>query len=380
MEAGLLELLLDVDATLLNQRQKVSAEPGDLGEREATFGDVDGLPGEMGRGGVAFGGGGVAVSALEAELEGDGADSGVDLERGVEAGIVVARQVGEELCGPGAAEAAVGGEAVVDAEGLADGEGDEHAAGAHALEVGVVLDTAEAVLIGEDVLADEDLMRADEGSGDDEAAAVVIEVGEKGGLGGGLFQAGELGAIGGGAYDADDRGHLPGGGADRGGVGVDGAGRGRGGTAETGACQGEEMATRGTACAPGKDVAAYVAVRPGEVAGGGGLGRAAVARGFAGRSAGGLRLALPPRGDRSLAVAEAFRLRMLRARGTEITRGRVGREGDQPGGMVAGREARGNDGSDCQHEEGKAKVTHRFLEVRSTRATSEYRSGLDLCR
>lgn len=135
-------------------------------------------------------------------------------------------------------------------------------------------------------------MRANEGSGDDEAAAVVVEVGEKCGLGGGLFQAGELGTIGGGAYDADDRGHLPRG-ADGGGVSVDGAGRGRGGMAETGACQGEEMAMGGTACASGKGVAAYVAVRPGEVAGGGGLGRAAVARGFARRSAGRLRPALP---------------------------------------------------------------------------------------
>ena len=79
VKAGLLELLFDVDFSLLHQRQKVAAQPGDLGEREAVLGDVDSLTGEVGRGGVAFGWGRVAIDVHQVLLEFDGADGGVDL-------------------------------------------------------------------------------------------------------------------------------------------------------------------------------------------------------------------------------------------------------------------------------------------------------------
>ena len=80
METGLLELLLDVDLALVDEGLEVGAEPGDLDAVEATFGDVDGLAGEVRGGGVAGGGRGVAVGAGEALLDGDGADGGVDLQ------------------------------------------------------------------------------------------------------------------------------------------------------------------------------------------------------------------------------------------------------------------------------------------------------------
>jgi hypothetical protein len=210
VEAGLLELFFDVDATILDEGKQVAAQPGDLGEREPTFGDVDGLTGEVGRGGVAFGGGGVAVSALEPELELDGADGGVDLQGGVEAVVVIAAEVGEELCGPGAAEAPVIGEAVVDAKRIVGGDGHEHAFGAHAVEVGVVLHAAEAVLVGEGVLPDEDLVGAEERSGDDETASVVVKGWEDDGTGGGILNAGQLRPVGGGADDADHGGLVAG--------------------------------------------------------------------------------------------------------------------------------------------------------------------------
>ena len=125
MEAGLLELLFDVDLALLDERQQVAAQPCDLGEGEAVLGDVDGLAGEMGRGGVAVGGSGVAVGAEEMLLELDGADGGVDLERRVEAGVVGAGHGGEKLRGPGAAVAAILREAFVDVQGAAGGDGDK---------------------------------------------------------------------------------------------------------------------------------------------------------------------------------------------------------------------------------------------------------------
>ncbi len=118
-----MELLFDVDLALLDERLQVGAEPCDLGEGEAVLGDVDGLAGEVGRGGVALGGCGVAVGAEKLLLELDGADGGVDLERGVEAGVVGAGQGGEKLRGPGTAVAAIVWEAVVDEEGSADGDG-----------------------------------------------------------------------------------------------------------------------------------------------------------------------------------------------------------------------------------------------------------------
>jgi hypothetical protein len=48
VEAGLLKLLFDIDFTLLNERQELASQPGDLRERKSMFGDINGLPGEMG--------------------------------------------------------------------------------------------------------------------------------------------------------------------------------------------------------------------------------------------------------------------------------------------------------------------------------------------
>ena len=53
MEAGLLELLFDVDLALVDEGLQVGAHPGDLREGEAAFSDVDGLAGEVRGGGVA---------------------------------------------------------------------------------------------------------------------------------------------------------------------------------------------------------------------------------------------------------------------------------------------------------------------------------------
>lgn len=48
VEARLLKLLFHIDLAFLNQREKVTAHPGDLGAGEAMLCDIDGLPGEMG--------------------------------------------------------------------------------------------------------------------------------------------------------------------------------------------------------------------------------------------------------------------------------------------------------------------------------------------
>ncbi len=161
VKAGLLEFFFNVDPAALDEGKKVSAEPGDLGKREAALGDVHGLSGEMGRGSIAFGWSGVAVGVLEPKLKLNGANGGVDLQRGVEVSVEVLGQSGEELRGPGPAEAPVIGEAVVDTERLACWKADEHSFEAHAIEVGVILHAAEAVLIGKLVLAEEDFVGAE---------------------------------------------------------------------------------------------------------------------------------------------------------------------------------------------------------------------------
>src|ERR1700722_8003647 len=184
VEAGLLELLLDVDLALLDERQEIAAQPGDLGHGEAVLGEVDGLAGEMGRGGVAFGGCGVAVDVDEVLLELDGADGGVDLQGRLEAGVELAGELGEEVRGPGTAVAAGDGEALVDLQAGGDGERDEEAFVAHAVEIGVILDAGETVAIGDLVLVEQDLVRALERRRNDESAALVVESGKENGRGG----------------------------------------------------------------------------------------------------------------------------------------------------------------------------------------------------
>ena len=203
VEAGLLEFFFDVYLTLLDEGEEVAAHPGDLGEGEAVLGDVYGLASEMGRGGFALSGGGVTVGAEEALLELDGADGGVDLEGGVELGVVRAGHGCKELGGPGAGVAAVCGKAVVDLQAGACRDGDEDPLFAHVEEVVVVADAVEALAVGDLVLADEDLVGAFECVRDDEVAALVVERGQDDGSGGGVFDALQLRSFGGGPDYAD---------------------------------------------------------------------------------------------------------------------------------------------------------------------------------
>jgi hypothetical protein len=204
VKAGLLELLFDVDLAFLNKRKKVAAHPGDLSAREAVLGEVDGLAGEMRRGGVTVGGSGVAVDAHEMLLELYSADGGVDLQRSVEAGVVSAGEISKKTSGPGAAEAAIRREAIVDLHRAIDGEGDEQSLAAHVAEIFVVLDAVEAVTVGDCVLAEKNFAGALERRRNDEAAALVIERGEDDWSGSLCFRAVQLGPGYRGPDDADD--------------------------------------------------------------------------------------------------------------------------------------------------------------------------------
>jgi hypothetical protein len=203
VEAGLLELLFDIDLALLHEREKIAAHPGDLGEGEAVLRDIDGLPGEVRGCGVTFGRRGVAVDVHQVLLELDGADRGVDLQIGVEVGVVRAGQRGEELRGPRAAIATVGWQTLVDFEGTADWNGNQKPLVTHVEEGVVVLDAVQAVVVSHKILVDEDLVGAFESRRNDETAPLVIERGQDDGGRGCIFDTLELRPFGSGADDAD---------------------------------------------------------------------------------------------------------------------------------------------------------------------------------
>src|ERR1700733_1140284 len=80
VKAGLLELLFNIPLALLHERQKVTSQPGNFGEGETVFCDVDGLAGQVRRRYVALSRRGVAVDAHQMLLKFDGADSRINLK------------------------------------------------------------------------------------------------------------------------------------------------------------------------------------------------------------------------------------------------------------------------------------------------------------
>ena len=74
-----MELLFDIDLSLLHKRQKIAAQPRNLGEREPMLGDIDSLTRQVRGSGVSFGWRGVPVDVHEVLLKLDGAYSRVNL-------------------------------------------------------------------------------------------------------------------------------------------------------------------------------------------------------------------------------------------------------------------------------------------------------------
>jgi hypothetical protein len=170
VEAGLVELLFHIDLAGGLKRQQPGAHPGKLREGHAFFADVDGGAGEVRGGDIAVGGGGVAVHLEESALELDGTDGGVDLKRVVEARVVAAREVSEEVGSPRAAVAAVGGQIGIDAQRIAGGDGDDVSAGLKLVELDVVFDADQAFGFVALVLTHEGFERAAHGRDKADAA------------------------------------------------------------------------------------------------------------------------------------------------------------------------------------------------------------------
>ena len=188
VEAGLVELLFDVDPAGGLQGQEPGTHPGQFRKRHAFFADVDGGAGEVWGGDVAVSGGGVAIDGDQGALKFDGAHGGVDLQGAMEAGVVAARQVSEETRCPGTGIAAIGGQVGIDAERGAGREGNDVSAGLELVELGVVLDADQAFGLIPLVLSGEGLQRPTQrrnkvnaGDGRDGGAGVDGLSGEVGG-------------------------------------------------------------------------------------------------------------------------------------------------------------------------------------------------------
>lgn len=170
VEAGLLELFLDVDEAGELLGEKPVAHPGNFAAGHAVFGDVDGAAGQVGADDVAFGGGGIAVAMHEVGLVFDSADGGADEEGVAELLGVGVGEVGEEGRGPGPAVLVGVGQLLVDVERGRDRHRDEEALGDATGEVVFVEDAFEAVGFGALVLAGQGLKGAAQGRRHAEAA------------------------------------------------------------------------------------------------------------------------------------------------------------------------------------------------------------------
>ena len=160
VEAGLMELLFDVDGTLILKIAEDDAHPVDFAGAHAFFGDVDGSARDVGADDLADGASSIAVDALEPFLVVDGADGGADFKRVMEAGLMSVGEIGKKIGGPGAAIAVVHRQPGVDGEVARDGNGNEKAARNAVIEIGVIEDSLETVGLGALILPLKRLKRA----------------------------------------------------------------------------------------------------------------------------------------------------------------------------------------------------------------------------
>ena len=140
MEAGLAELLLDVDLAGRFQRQQPGAHPADLLLREALLGNVDACAGQMRAGDVALGRRGVAVHLHQLLLIVDGAHRRADFKRPMKLSRMGAREVGEKAGRPGPAVAAVHRQVAIYIERRGDRNRNQHLARDAVGQIVVVLD------------------------------------------------------------------------------------------------------------------------------------------------------------------------------------------------------------------------------------------------
>ncbi len=117
------------------------------------------VSGEMRRGNIAVSGRRIAVHFEPAALIFDGAHGRVDLQRPVEAGIVHAGQIAEEVSRPRAAIAAIYRQFSVYAERHIDWHSHERVLAAKFIELLIVLDAFQAIGFAALVLTNERLPR-----------------------------------------------------------------------------------------------------------------------------------------------------------------------------------------------------------------------------
>ncbi len=100
VEAGLQELLFDIDMAGLLQRQQPGTHPGHFLPAHAVFGNIDGSTSEMRADDIALRRGSIAVDVDQLLLKLDRAHRRTDIERMAELGVVGVRQISQKTCRP----------------------------------------------------------------------------------------------------------------------------------------------------------------------------------------------------------------------------------------------------------------------------------------
>lgn len=94
VKTRLLKFFFDIQLARILQLAQVGAHPANLLPGHSLFSDIDGLASQVGRGSISAHRRGIAVDALQMPLKCNGAYSGVDLNRSMKQGCVLAGEIG----------------------------------------------------------------------------------------------------------------------------------------------------------------------------------------------------------------------------------------------------------------------------------------------
>ena len=145
VEAGLLELLFNIDLACRLQGREPVTHPANFLPAHPFLGNVDGGSGEVRANDIAFGRRRISIHGHQVLLVGYGAHGRADFKRTVKLSFVRSRQIGEKACRPGATVAMVFRQVRIHSERRRGRHGDKEFAGNAVSQVVLVLDALQAL-------------------------------------------------------------------------------------------------------------------------------------------------------------------------------------------------------------------------------------------